>query len=79
MSGRRVMVVRENAEKVEVVLKTNEGWDFTFSHDTGHNAWAVLLAASLRRRMYSDAAEEWQKAYDQGWADAKAKRAKVIW
>jgi hypothetical protein len=72
-----VTPIRVEDTKVVVTLTATTGWTFTFSHDAGHKAWAELLAESLRKTRDDAEAKIWQNAYNQGWADAKAKRPKM--
>lgn len=71
------MVIRVEDGKVVLVLGASTGWTFNFSHETGHKAWAELLAADLRRQRDNAAVEAWKVAYERGWGDAKAKRRKA--
>ena len=72
------MLIRVEDTKVVITVATaDDGWTFQFSHETGHKAWATLLASSLRRHRDNEQASDWRKHYDQGWRDAKAKRKKA--
>lgn len=69
--------VKVDGSRVSVTLEATTGWTFQFNHETGHESWAQLLAESLRKKRDTAESEEWKRNYNQGWADAKAKRAKA--
>lgn len=72
--------VRVNNQVVELVITFMNGyageWDYTFSHDCSHKAYAGLAASALSRQFHDQIERIRREAYENGWKDAKGRKAK---
>ena len=73
---------RENEKvvaKVDLDVPTYERRIYWFHWNACNKIYAGLLVAALQAQMGDRLAKLREEAYGQGWADAKAKRAKRDW
>jgi hypothetical protein len=67
----------------QVELKFNvdvgTGWNYSFSWNCNDEVYAQLLAAQMNKQLGNKLELIRREAYDQGFKDAKAKRAKREW
>lgn len=64
--------------KVRVIVDTKYPIEsrYVFSFDTGNADFAALLAENMNEKMRNDLEKIRRDTYEQGWKDAKAKKAK---
>lgn len=75
-------IVRDNSDvivKLDLHVPTYETRVFGFTFKCGNEVYAGLLTQAMREAVSDALMAARKQAYDQGWADAKAKRAKQTW
>jgi hypothetical protein len=71
--------VRRNGSQVEIKVTVNNGTGFVFAWNTGAE-WSAMLLRDAVAVAIADRLETIRKqAYEDGWKDAKAKRARSQW
>lgn len=75
-----MIVFKNEGAKVTAELKAANGWIYYFTYATaGGNDHAFMLKESLSKKLCDTLQGIREEAYEQGWADAKAKRKKCTW
>jgi hypothetical protein len=65
--------------KVTLLVPHYDNRVFTFSFNCGAAVYAGLLTQHIKNEIWTHVKKLRAEAYEQGWADAKAKRQKQTW
>ena len=73
--------MKGNLVEIKVEFRSGYAGEYTwiFTHDTGNPAYSGLAAETLCEQFNSHMRQVRSEAYEKGWRDAKARRAKCTW